>query len=91
MTVDFSSLTTNAAMLATILTPLLSYLNNDSQTYFFDLLAVPFAIFLITALTGAIWQGDVPVVLCVIGVVLEIFLYVMMSIEQYYVRKLKVT
>jgi uncharacterized membrane protein len=47
-------------------------------------------IFLITALTGAVWPSDLTVALFVIGVAAEILLYVMMAIEQYYYRKFSV-
>jgi hypothetical protein len=90
MTVDYTSIAANSALMATILTPVLSYINSDIQTYFLDLLAVPFVIFLITALTGAVWPSDLTVALFVIGVAAEIVLYVMMAIEQYYYRKFSV-
>ena len=91
MAIDFSAIGMSAAIFATILTPLLTYLNQASQTYFLDLLAVPFALFLIAAVTEAIWQGDVTVVLFVLGVIVEIVLYVMMALEQYYFQKSKLT
>jgi hypothetical protein len=87
--IDYSTIATNSAVLAAILTPLLQYINGKSQTYFLDLLAVPFGIFVVTALTGAVDPNFYTVILFIIGATLEIVIYSLLIVEQYYYGKFR--
>jgi hypothetical protein len=91
MSIDYSSLATNSAALAAILSPLLQYVHRKSQTYFLDLLAIPFGIFLVTTLTSAVNPNLYTVILFIIGVILEIGIYSLLVIEQYYYGKYRLT
>ena len=89
--VDYSSIANNSALLAAILTPLLGYLHKESQTYYLDLLAVPFIIFLLTVATSTIVPNDLSVWLFVIGIAIEIGLYLMIALESLDVEKQRLT
>ena len=91
MSVDYSSIATNSALLATVLTPLLAYLNKDSKTKFFDLLALPFVIFLLAAVSSSVSPGDLSVYLFVAGVAVEIGVYLMLAAESYYFAEYRLT
>ena len=87
MSIDYASIATNSALLATILTPLLQYVNKASQTYFFDLMGLPFAVFLVTTVTSVIDPNDYTVFLFVLSIVLEVVIYGLIVIERYYFEK----
>lgn len=91
MSVDFSSIANNSALLAAILTPLLGYLNKDCQTYFLNLLALLFTIFMVTIATSTIIPDVWSEYLFVGGIVLVIGLYLAIASEQYYFGKLRLT
>lgn len=91
MSVDYSAIANNSALLATVLTPLLGYLNRDSKTKFFDLLALPFVIFLLSAVSSSVYPGDVSVYLFISGVAIEIGVYLMMAVESYYYAEYRLT
>lgn len=84
MSVDYSSIANNSALLATVLTPLLAYLNKESKSKFFDVLAVPFVIFLLTVVSSAAFPGPLSVALFIIGVAAEIVIYIALAVEGYY-------
>ncbi len=91
MSVDYSSIANNSALLATVLTPLLAYLNKESKSKFFDVLAVPFVIFLLTVVSSAAFPGPLSVALFIVGVAAEIVIYVALAVEGYYYTEYRLT
>ncbi len=88
---DYSSIANNSALLATVLTPLLAYLNKESKSKFFDILAFPFVVFLLTVVSSAAFPGPLSVTLFVIGVTSEIVIYLALAIEGYYYSEYKLS
>jgi hypothetical protein len=84
MSVDYASIANNSTLLATVLTPLLAYVNRENKTRFLDLIGVPFVIFLLAIVSSSVSPGSLSVVLFVFGVSVEILVYLMMAVENYY-------
>ena len=81
MTVDYSLIANNSVLLATILVPLLGYIHRESQTYYLDLLAIPFVLFMVAVASSILVPNEYSVYLFVVGVVSVILLYLMMAFE----------
>ena len=91
MNVDYSSMASNSVLLAALLTPILAYLNRKIETYFLDLLALPFVMFMTTIVTSTAWPNAASLWLYVGGIVVEIVLYCFMAVEQFYVDRDRLT